>query len=91
MNRGVGPPLEYQRAGRQSRFTPVTTDTNYLPGKLPSQVKGTLTAYHQVTAATPGSAGTASVVPHATPDLNTAQSGQSSRIGSFTAAPWQGA
>ena len=102
MQRGLGPQLSYQRAGQQSKFTPVTTGTNYLPGKLATQVQGTLTAYRRATAASPG---TGKVVPHATPDLSSTQgtpgtssassaSGASGaqplRLGPFTAAALEG-
>ncbi len=88
VQRGLGPQLSYQRAGQQSKFTPIATATNYLPGKLESQVKGTLTAYQKATAAsgTP----TGKVAPHATPDLKAAQGGQPSRIGPFPAGTLEG-
>ena len=91
VQRGLGPQLSYQRAGQQGKFTPVTTDTNYVPSKLATQVQGTLTAYRQATAA---SSGTGKVVPHASPDLNStlrspgasgASGAQPLRLGPFTA------
>lgn len=88
VQRGLGPQLSYQRAGQQSKFTPITTATNYVPGKLESQVKGTLTAYQKATATSGTPAG--KVVPHATPDLKAAQGGQPSRIGPFPAGALEG-
>ena len=102
VQRGLGPQLSYQRAGKRAKFTPVTTGTNYLPGKLATQVQGTLTAYRRATAASPG---TGKAVPHATPDLSStpgtssassassasgASGAQPLRLGPFTAAALEG-
>lgn len=79
--RGVGPQLEYQRAGQPASFTPVVTGTDYAPDRLAAQVQTTLAEYQKpAPSSAQGSAG-----PLATPGSNATGAGPSERIGSFTA------
>jgi hypothetical protein len=41
----AGPALRYQHAGRQASVTPITTDTDFTPAKLTSQVTAEVTRY----------------------------------------------
>jgi hypothetical protein len=87
VKRGLGPELEYQRAGQPAQFTPIVTGTNYVPSQLTSQVQGTLTEYRKAVA-TSSPAG--KVVPHATPGLSATQNGATSQIGSFAPSALEG-
>lgn len=55
--RPYGPALAYQHAGHQASVTPVTTDTDFTPGKLKREVVSELTQYSpaKVRAAAPNS------------------------------------
>jgi hypothetical protein len=86
VKRGLGPQLEYQRAGQQAQFTPIVTGTNYLSSQLTSQVQGTLTDYRKAVA----TSGTTKVVPHATQGLNATQSREPSQIGAFAPSALEG-
>jgi hypothetical protein len=55
--RALGPALPYRHGGRQDSVTPVTTDTDFTPGKLKHEVSTELTRYSpaKVRAAAPNS------------------------------------
>ncbi len=57
--RAFGPVLTYRHAGREDSFTPITTDTDFTPGKLRREVSSELTQYSpaRVRASTPNSMG----------------------------------
>jgi len=81
-------PLPYQRGDNLANFTPVTTGTDYVPAKLESQVRATLTDFGPLASAaspalTHGTAGTAN-------PGTSGQAGGAARIGSFTPAALEG-